>query len=63
MRTVLVALSLVSLALGTVALAAPASAMCVYEEHTIDPVKKDTGTVVDDAKVTYGTMRCEPYPA
>jgi hypothetical protein len=62
MRTTLLTLAALSLALGAVALATPAAAMCYYEEHTIDPVKKDTGTVVDAVKVTYGIFRCEPPP-
>lgn len=57
------ALLLVTLLLAAPLLVAePAAAMCYFEYYTVDPVKRDTGTPVDAAKVTIGIARCDPPP-
>lgn len=46
----------------TLVVAEPAAATCYSKQYTVDPVRGDTGTVVDEVKVTVGYMHCEPPP-
>ena len=62
MKTTLLVLAVLTLAVGAAALAPTAAATCYIHEHEIDPVAKDTGTVVDKAVVTYDHPHCEPPP-
>lgn len=59
MKLALAALTLLAL---TLAVAEPAAATCYVEKHTIDPVRRDTGTPVDMVVITYYTTHCEPIP-
>lgn len=47
-----------------ISLAPTAAATCYVHQHEIDPVRRDTGTVVDRVVVSYDHVHCEgPPPA
>lgn len=61
MKTAILVLALLAAGVGLVD---TAQATCYVHEHTVDPVKKDTGTVVDAVAVSYDHVHCEgPPPA
>lgn len=63
MRTTLLALAVLTLALGGLSLATPAAATCVYHEVLrVDPIKGDTGTPLDLVVVSVGYAECHPPP-
>jgi hypothetical protein len=59
LKTTILVLALLAAGVG---LADTASATCYMEKHTIDPVKKDTGTPVDLVVVEYYETDCTPPP-
>lgn len=59
MKTVLLALALLAALAG---LADTAQATCYAERHTIDPIKKETGTPLDAVAVSYEEYHCQPPP-
>ncbi len=60
MKTVLIALALLAVGVG---LADTAAATCYNHEHVIlDPTPRDTGTDLDDVRVSYYHLHCGPPP-
>lgn len=61
MKAVLLALALLSLALGV---AQSATATCIYHEVLrVDPIKQDTGDpTLDSVVVSVGYAECHPPP-
>jgi hypothetical protein len=59
MKTVILSLALLAALTG---LADTAQATCYVHHHEIDPVKKETGTVVDAVAVSYDHIHCEGPP-
>lgn len=46
----------------TVLIPEPAAATCYIHRHEVDPVKQETGTVVDRVVVYYDHAHCDPIP-
>lgn len=57
-----VALVILAALAMTLVVAEPAAATCYIHRHAIDPVARDTGTVVDKVVVYYDHPHCEPPP-
>ena len=61
MKTAVLVLALLLAGIG---LADTASATCYSHHHELDPVEKETGTVVDAVALRYEHIHCEgPPPA
>jgi hypothetical protein len=54
------AILVLALLVAGVGIADTASATCVMEDATLDPIEEDTGTPADKVVLHYQELRCNP---